>query len=123
MKKLIVALPAAFFMCIAFACADDVGPGVVVSDTTAEATDVIEVEADVTEDTASSGDGVVSTDIQSDSTSETDVVPEDGVEVVEVDVSEELPSDPTENPEGSDSDSAFYAFPEWNVPPSSDDNR
>ena len=121
MKKLIVALPAAFFMCIAFACADDTGPGVVILDASAEVTDVTEVEVDVAGDAATSDDSEASTDAQPDSTSDTGTTSEDAV--TEVDVSEELSSDPTENPEGSDSDSAFYAFPEWNVPPSSDDNR
>ena len=41
----------------------------------------------------------------------------------EVDVFENLPSDPTENPEGSESESAHYSFPDWEVPSSNDDNR
>ena len=52
-----------------------------------------------------------------DATGETQVDAELDFDV-EVDGEEQLPKDPTDDP---DQHSAFYSFPAWEVPPSSDD--
>ena len=115
MKNLSVILIAVFFMFVAFGCADDTGGNTGASDNQADVSvggDAM-AEPDLTE-------APVDTSTNDDSTGE-EGASDTGDESVGVDVPEELPADPTENPD--DSDSAFYSFPDWEVPSSSDDNR
>ena len=72
-----------------------------------DASEGVATEDAVSEDVAYEGDTAEAVDISSSQ--------------VEADVPESLPADPTENPEGSES--AYYEFSEWAVPPSNDDNR
>ena len=120
MKKLVAAFTAVFFMFVVFACTDDTGSDLINdSDTiTEELPDDVMSENDVDEvDDVETQEAEVAdeTDVDSgdDASDADDQAPG-------VDVPESLPSDPTEDPEGH---SAYYSFPDWEVPPSNDDNR
>jgi len=98
-------------------CGDDViaPQGAAVSE---DATSAGAIEPDVEEALAS--DVAVSGDVaeEQDGTASGDAV--DPVAEPDVEEPGSLPADPTEDPQGH---SAYYSFPDWEVPPSSDDNR
>ena len=107
MKSWFAVLVTVFFMSTVFGCGDD-------TDTPA----ATNVAADVQEDAAASDDVGASVE---DVTASDDAVEVDTAESSDVDEStpegdepqEELPSDPTEDP---DQESSFYEFPAWQVP-------
>ena len=108
MKSLFAVLVTVFFMSTVFGCGDD-------TDTPAAADVAAGVQEDTTvsDDVGASVEDVAATDddvVESDTTESTDA----GESAPEGEVpQEELPSDPTEDP---DQESSFYEFPAWQVP-------
>ena len=74
--------------------------------------DALQTELEILETDASPADA---DSAQGDVADQLDVVAAPDVEE-----ESQLPADPTEDPEGH---SAFYSFPAWEVPPSSDDDK
>ena len=117
MKSLFAVSFTAFLMIMVTGCGDDKVVGSPSSDVladTSEIGDAVTVRyndttEDVFEDTGMTEDTVDATTNDADSTSgDTSVFPEQ-------DVAQDLPADPTEDPEGGDN-ASFYEFPEWEIP-------
>ena len=109
MKKLLVTFVAAVACCHLIACSDS-GDSQLRTQDTVESQDIAAVSArDDFEPASFSGDNVQADVLEVDATG----VDKGDADLEEDEESQQLPSDPTEDP---DQESSFYEFPAWNVP-------
>jgi len=122
MMKLFTVCMAVFFMLAIFGCTDDTAELTQVEQldaTDSGLADAESAESDV--DDVSSDDSVATEEDvatgEDDATSTGDVEVDD---TSSLDDTEQMASDPTEDPANH---SAFYEFPEWEIPSSDDDDN
>ena len=110
MKSLFAVLVTAFFVYSLVACdaadsnspvVEDVHDTSVSTDTTAPEDSTVESDAEATEAT------------QADALDESTAASLDAAEELEPEEKEQLPSDPTEDP---DQEASYYEFPAWHIP-------
>ena len=117
MKSLFAVSFTAFLMIMVTGCGDDKVVGSPSSDVladTSEIGDAVTVRYDGTTEDVFEDAGMTEDSVDT-TTNDTDSISGDTSVFPEQDVAQDLPADPTEDPQG-DNNASFYEFSEWEIP-------